>query len=154
MYSKGAPDVMIDYCKKFINRNGQIEAIKEEFFSDLKEKQKKFANDSLRTLLIAFKEINPPKDGSIPSDEELESDLIVLGMVGIQDPLRPNIAAAVKTCQRAGVTVRMVTGDNLDTAVAISKEAGIIDADFKLEDNAYTVMEGKRFREKVILFVD
>lgn len=98
MYSKGAPDVMIDYCKRFINRNGQIEVIKEEFFSDLKEKQKKFANDSLRTLLIAFKEINPSKDNSIPSDSELESDLIVLCMVGIQDPLRPNIAKSVKTC--------------------------------------------------------
>ena len=44
----------------------------------------------------------------------------------------------------------MVTGDNLDTAIAISKEAGIIDKDFKIQDNPYTVMEGKRFREKVI----
>lgn len=104
----------------------------------------------MRTLLIAFKEINPVKDVSqLPSDAELESDLVVLGMVGIQDPLRPGISIAVETCKKAGVTVRMVTGDNIDTAIAISKEAGIIDRDFRVEDNVYTVMEGKRFREKV-----
>lgn len=70
-------------------------------------------------------------------------------MTGIQDPLRPGINEAVNTCKKAGVTVRMVTGDNMDTAIAISKEAGIIDRDFKPQDNVYTVMEGKRFREKV-----
>lgn len=70
-------------------------------------------------------------------------------MVGIADPLRKGIREAVNTCKEAGVTVRMVTGDNLDTAIAISKDAGIIDHDFNPKDNAYTVMEGKRFREKV-----
>lgn len=151
VYSKGAPDVLIDLCKWHVSKSGQLEAIQESFFSELKEKQKQFACSSLRTLLIAYKEINPIKEGQqLPADADLESDLIVLGMVGIQDPLRPGIAEAVQTCKNAGVTVRMVTGDNVDTAIAISKEAGIIDKDFRAQDNVYTVMEGKRFREKVL----
>ncbi|EAR95699.2 calcium-translocating P-type ATPase, PMCA-type protein (macronuclear) [Tetrahymena thermophila SB210] len=149
VYTKGAPDIILDFCKKFINRNGQVETINEDFLIKIKEIQKKFANDCLRTLLLTYKEIPLVKVDQIPEDKQLESDLIILGMVGIQDPLRKGIRQAVQTCKEAGVTVRMVTGDNLDTAIAISKEAGIIDQDFNPKDNVYTVMEGKRFREKV-----
>ncbi|KAL4486593.1 hypothetical protein ABPG73_003897 [Tetrahymena malaccensis] len=149
VYTKGAPDIILDFCKKYINRNGQVESINEDFLIKIKEIQKKFANDCLRTLLLTYKEIPLVKVDQIPEDKYLEGDLIILGMVGIQDPLRKGIRQAVQTCKEAGVTVRMVTGDNLDTAIAISKEAGIIDQDFNPKDNVYTVMEGKRFREKV-----
>lgn len=74
------------------------------------------------------------------------------GIFALVDPLRPGIKKAVETCQKAGVNVRMCTGDNLDTAVAISKQAGIItDADLaNCEDGyGYVCMEGKKFREIV-----
>lgn len=58
--------------------------------------------------------------------ESVEQDLILTGIFGIVDPLRPGIRSSVEQCQRSGITVRMVTGDNIDTAIAISKEAGIL----------------------------
>ena len=63
--------------------------------------------------------------------EEINGDLVILGMVGIKDPLRDGIAAAVKACHEGGVRVRMVTGDNKRTAIAIAKEAGILDRNWK-----------------------
>lgn len=74
-------------------------------------------------------------------------------MAGIKDPLRKEIVNAVKTCRTAGVTVRMVTGDILDTAVAISKEAGILPGNFDLARNEYYVMEGKKFRQEVYYLI-
>lgn len=67
-------------------------------------------------------------------------------MVGIKDPLRDGIREAVEKCYTAGVKVRMVTGDNKNTAVAIAKEAGILAKDWEPSEGDYTVMEGKEFR--------
>lgn len=61
------------------------------------------------------------------TDKEItESELIMIGVFGLMDPLRPGIRDAVALCQHSGINVRMITGDNLDTAIAIAKEAGII----------------------------
>lgn len=64
-------------------------------------------------------------------------------MVGIKDPLRDGIFDAVQLCHEGGVTVRMVTGDNKQTAIAIAKEAGILDPNWEPSENDCTVMEGK-----------
>ena len=79
----------------------------------------------------------------------------MVGIVGIKDPLRDEIPTAVELCHNAGVTVRMVTGDNIETAIAMAKEAGILGKDWSrgAEDD-YTVMEGKTFREFVENLVD
>lgn len=61
--------------------------------------------------------------------EKIEADLTMVGIFGLKDPLRPGIRDAVETCHKAGINVRMVTGDNIDTARAISLEAGIITQD-------------------------
>jgi P-type E1-E2 ATPase len=65
--------------------------------------------------------------------DALETDLVMVAMVGIQDPLRPTVKQAVADCKHAEITVRMVTGDNIVTAVAISKDAGILPQDITLE---------------------
>ena len=57
---------------------------------------------------------------------EVEKDMVMVGIFGLVDPLRPGIKEAVQQCHRSGINVRMCTGDNIDTAIAISKEAGII----------------------------
>jgi magnesium-transporting ATPase (P-type) len=67
-------------------------------------------------------------------------------MVGIKDPLRDGIYEAVQACYEGGVRVRMVTGDNKNTAIAIAKEAGILRKDWVEEEGDCTVMEGKDFR--------
>jgi Ca2+ transporting ATPase len=70
-------------------------------------------------------------------------------MVGIKDPLRDGIQDAVRKCHTAGVRVRMVTGDNKNTAIAIAKEAGILNSNWEPTEEDYSVMEGKEFREFV-----
>lgn len=65
--------------------------------------------------------------------DELETGLIMICIVGIQDPLRPAVKQAVADCKGAGIKVRMVTGDKIDTAVAIAKDAGIIEGDLSVE---------------------
>ena len=74
----------------------------------------------------------------------------MVAIFGLIDPLRPGIRDAVEQCRESGINVRMVTGDNLDTAIAISKEAGIItDADLLSNESGYLCMTGKTFRENV-----
>ena len=77
--------------------------------------------------------------------------MIIIGMVGIEDPLRDGIKNAVQACNTAGVRVRMITGDNKNTAIAIAKETGILDSDWTPSYDGVdcTVMEGKEFREFV-----
>jgi len=113
---------------------------------------KAYAKQSLRTLLIAYKDLKPKsKDIAYDSlnEEFLEDDLILIGIAGIKDPLRDEIPEAIIKCKQASITVRMVTGDNIDTAIAISKDAGIIPKDYEHTDKSFVVMEGKNFRNYV-----
>lgn len=116
-FVKGAPDFLIPYCTKFINKNGSVSKINSDFTNHLEETILGFAAGSLRTMLLAYKEVQSTPE----SWEEIESDLIIIGMAGIKDPLRDGIQRAVKSCNTAGVRVRMVTGDNKNTAIAIAK---------------------------------
>lgn len=95
-----------------------------------------FAKQAFRTLLIAYKDISLHEFNELKrwnnnfekeTDREvLEKDLCIIGIYGLQDPLRPEIIDSVKKCHTAGITVRMVTGDNLDTAKAIAINANIL----------------------------
>lgn len=79
-----------------------------------------------------------------------ESGLVMVSIFGLMDPLRPGIRQAVEQCHRSGVNVRMVTGDYLETAIAISREAGIItDHDLNSNEDGYLCMTGQQFREIV-----
>ena len=113
---------------------------------------KSYAKQSLRTLLLAYKDLRP-KSKEIAYDtlteDFLEDDLILIAIAGIKDPLRDEIPEAIKKCKSASITVRMVTGDNMDTAIAISKDAGIIAKDYEHNEQSFVVMEGKKFREYV-----
>ncbi|KAF9921596.1 hypothetical protein FBU30_008350 [Linnemannia zychae] len=106
-----------------------------------------YATQSLRTIGIAFRDFEswpPPgvelnQDGEVPFSAVAENNLVLMGVVGIEDPLREGVPEAVRACQRAGVFVRMVTGDNILTAKSIATQCGI-----------YTpggiIMEGPKFR--------
>ncbi len=114
-----------------------------------------FAVKAYRTLLVAYREysmsdyekLREQNNGfSSESDREaLETDLTLVGIYALQDPLRDEIIPSVEICHRAGVNVRMVTGDNLDTAKAIALEAGILDP--RNANLEYACMDGKTFRE-------
>lgn len=97
----------------------------------------------MRTILLTYKEVK-----TVPEEwGQIEKDLIILALVGIKDPLRDGILDAVQRCNAGGVRVRMVTGDNKETAVAIAKEAGILPQNWdQMERPDMMVMEGKDFR--------
>ena len=114
IFVKGASEVVVDLCKR-IMINGQpvnLDIIKKE---DIKKSViSKFAIQSLRTIAIAYKELAISRNDAHNLDENaLIDDLILVGVAGIKDPLRPEIPNAVKTCKKAGITIRMVTGDNV-----------------------------------------
>ena len=91
VFVKGAPDFLLPYCTKYINKSGSVSKITTDFTDTVQDTILDFAAGSLRTILLAYKEVtNTPEEW-----DEIESDLIILGMVGIKDPLRDGIKKAV-----------------------------------------------------------
>ncbi|KAL2539089.1 Calcium-transporting ATPase 9 [Abeliophyllum distichum] len=144
---KGAAEIILDLCTQFIDANGCFRSIDEDkaFFSEAIEDM---AARSLRCVAFAYRSY---KTDEVPTDEHLaqwilpEDDLILIAIVGIKDPCRPGVKDAVKLCTEAGVKVRMVTGDNLQTAKAIALECGILLSE--KEASEPNVIEGTTFRK-------
>ena len=119
---------------------------------------KKFATQAYRTILLTYRDMSMAEfeqlkadNNDFSTDEDrvvLEDHLTALCIFGLQDPLRPTIRDSIATCKKAGITVIMCTGDNIDTAIAISKNAGIVSEE-EAEASPYTCMVGKEFREIV-----
>ncbi len=124
-YTKGACDVMLSRCTGYLDENGEVKPMTEDFIKKINAQNKAFADKALRVLCAAYK-----NHGTKPSSfdpENLENDLIFLGIVGMIDPCRPEVYAAIEECRAAGIRPIMITGDHKDTAVAIGKDLGIID---------------------------
>ncbi|XP_024630608.1 putative calcium-transporting ATPase 11, plasma membrane-type isoform X4 [Medicago truncatula] len=136
-FCKGASEIVVKMCDKVVNSEGKVVDLNEQQRNSINEVINGFASDALRTLCVAFKDIEASsEDGnSIPEDE-----YTLIAIIGIKDPVRPGVKEAVKTCLDAGITVRMVTGDNINTAKAIARECGI------LTDGL--AIEGPDFRNK------
>ena len=147
IFSKGAPEILLESCNRYINKSGSIVPIDASWREEFKRIITQFSSDSLRTILVCYNEISR-EEAYTDNPEKLEKNLIVIGVTGIKDPLKESVPEAVLNCKKAGIIVRMVTGDNTETATAIAKDARIIPADFKRPDiegtkNYYAVMEGK-----------
>ena len=121
-YTKGAPDIVIDKCSKTLV-NGEIV----DFTDDLKKKalevNTSLASQALRVMAYSFKPVET-LDTEITS-ENIEHDMVFVGLTGMIDPPRPEAKAAVKECHASGIDVVMITGDYFETALAIAKELGI-----------------------------
>lgn len=123
-YTKGAPDEVLKCCTKIL-KDGKIRDITEADRTEILKKNKEYADRALRVLACSFKELS-----EIPADqspEALEKDLVFCGLVGMIDPVRPEVKAAIEECRTAGIRPIMITGDHKDTATAIAMELGIID---------------------------
>ena len=135
LYAKGAPERVGEFFGKFRVAGGQEEDY-EEHKQELFDKQAEYAEDSMRTLIFGYKklteeEIEKSKEAHPDDDlgffQELAKGLTFAFMIGIRDNNRDDVPEAIKKCHHAGITVRMVTGDNINTAIAISKDVGIIE---------------------------
>ena len=123
-YTKGALDVMLDRCTGFLSENGVVE-MSESLKWEILSKNKEFASKALRVLCAAYKKYD--KMPSSVEPEDLEYDLIFIGIVGMIDPCRPEVYDAIEKCRSAGIRPVMITGDHKDTAIAIGKDLGIIE---------------------------
>ncbi|KAK9181161.1 hypothetical protein WN944_024298 [Citrus x changshan-huyou] len=134
-FCKGASEIVLSMCDKMVSDNGQPVPLSEEQFRNITDVINGFASEALRTLCLAFKDINDSSnENNIP-----DSGYTLIAVVGIKDPVRPGVKEAVQTCLEAGITVRMVTGNNINTARAIAKECGILTSDGE-------AVEGPEFR--------
>ncbi|GMP86719.1 hypothetical protein CsSME_00039394 [Camellia sinensis var. sinensis] len=137
-FCKGASEIILKMCDKIVNSSGEPVHMSEEQTRDATNVINSFASEALRTLCLAYKDIDGDfnENSSIP-----DSGYTLTAVVGIKDPVRPGVKEAVRTCLAAGITVRMVTGDNINTAKAIARECGIL-------TEGGLAIEGPDFRSK------
>ncbi|XP_065219561.1 plasma membrane calcium-transporting ATPase 2 isoform X2 [Planococcus citri] len=155
LFTKGASEIVLKKCSFIYGRDGTLE----KFTKDMQDRLVRnviepMACDGLRTISIAYRDFVPGKaeinqvhiDSEPNWDDEdyIVSNLTALCVVGIEDPVRPEVPDAIKKCQRAGITVRMVTGDNINTARSIASKCGIL----KTGEEGL-ILEGKEFNRRI-----
>ena len=122
-FTKGAPDEILKICTHVL-MDGKSVKLTEETRKDIISANKNMADRALRVLAAAYKIVNEAP--TVYESEILEKELCFIGMVGMIDPVRPEVKDAIEECRDAGIRPIMITGDHKDTAVAIAKELGII----------------------------
>lgn len=122
-YTKGAPDVVVTKCAYYL-KDGKACPMTKEYEAEILKANKAMADKALRVLACAQRVWTDKPASAEPAD--LEQDLCFAGLCGMIDPVRPEVKAAIVECREAGIRPVMITGDHVDTAVAIAKELGII----------------------------
>ncbi|XP_060621907.2 plasma membrane calcium-transporting ATPase 2 isoform X4 [Anolis sagrei] len=145
MYSKGASEIVLKKCSKILNGAGELRVFRPRDRDEMVKKViEPMACDGLRTICVAYRDFPSEPEPDWESENDILSDLTCICVVGIEDPVRPEVPEAIRKCQRAGITVRMVTGDNINTARAIAIKCGIIHPG---ED--FLCIEGKEFNRRI-----
>ena len=139
--TKGAPDVLLERCNR-IFEGGEIKPLTKERADSIVEGNGAMAGKALRVLAVAIKDMEE-MPGEITSDN-VEKDMVFVGLVGMIDPPRPEVKEAVRVCAEAGIRPIMITGDHRDTAAAIAMELGII----KNEEEVITGSELNKISEE------
>ena len=123
-YTKGAPDVLIGKCAYYIDSDGRRVPMTDEYRAEILRANKAMADRALRVLACAERVWDAKPINFEP--ETLEQELCFMGLCGMIDPVRPEVVDAIAECREAGIRPIMITGDHIDTAVAIAKELGIL----------------------------
>ncbi|XP_071296128.1 plasma membrane calcium-transporting ATPase 2 isoform X5 [Agelaius tricolor] len=145
MYSKGASEIVLKKCSRILNVAGEPRIFRPRDRDEMVKKViEPMACDGLRTICVAFRDFPSSPEPDWDNENDILSDLTCICVVGIEDPVRPEVPEAIRKCQRAGITVRMVTGDNINTARAIAIKCGIIHPG---ED--FLCLEGKEFNRRI-----
>lgn len=147
---KGAPDVLFSRAKYIVLDNNILSATTSEVqkFIDANESM---SNEALRVLAVAYKEITTDKPLKQLSFEDLESNVTLLGLVGMIDPERPEAKDAIALCYQAGIKTIMITGDHKNTAIAIAKNLNILsdNEDLAITGRELDQMSDEEFKEKL-----
>jgi magnesium-transporting ATPase (P-type) len=139
LYTKGAAEMILQLASKYTDAKGNECPLTNDVRMAAGAAIEAMARDALRTVAVAHRILPVGIPGEVDASE-LENDLVLDAVFGIQDPLRPDVTEAVAQCQEAGIFVRMVTGDNIETAKAIARECGIL-------TEGGLAMEGPDFRK-------
>ena len=122
-YTKGAVDVVLGRCESYME-NGNVIPMSEEYREKVLKANKDMADRALRVLALAMRRYDEaPRDFDA---DRLESGMCFVGLAGMIDPVRPEVRDAIAKCKSAGIRPIMITGDHIDTAVAIASELGIM----------------------------
>ncbi|CAL8074335.1 unnamed protein product [Calicophoron daubneyi] len=157
LFTKGASEMVVKCCSWIVDSQGNSKPFspndQEQLTSGVIEQM---ATNGFRTIGLAYKRIivgeasGSPNDMVVPhepdwdDEEHLLTGLTCLGIVGIEDPVRPEVPGAIRQCQMAGIDVRMVTGDNVNTARSIATKCGIL-----TPGHNFIVLEGKEFNKRI-----
>jgi len=149
LFMKGAPEIMLERCSHVYDaQSGEVPMTEELKRHLLDTVMNAYASDSLRTLCIAYRRF-PQGVPDLDDVDGVETALVVLAVVGIEDPVRGEVPKAVQTCRDAGITVRMVTGDNIVTARSIARKCGLC-LPGEAPGTEFLAMEGPVFRQQVL----
>ena len=126
VYTKGGVDELLKICNSYLYK-GEIKTNLDEYANWIRTNNENMANNALRVIAVSYKEVDflPEKIDS----ENIENDLIFVGLIGMIDPPREGVKEAVQNCKRAGIKTVMITGDHIVTAKAIAREINILEKD-------------------------
>ncbi len=122
-FVKGAPKEILQLCR-YILVGGGLRPLDEAAQAEVMRVNDEYARSALRVLALAYRHL-PPRQGAYRS-QQVEKDLVFLGLAGMMDPPRPEVAAAVKTCRTAGIRMVMITGDYGLTAESLARRVGLL----------------------------
>ena len=143
--TKGGLSSMIDKCSKILINN-KVRKITAKDKKALKEAEANMSKDALKVIALGYKELSKLKETDDAYLKE-EDKLILVGLIGLKDPARKDVKEAISKCKEAHIRTIMITGDNLDTALAIAKEVGIITSDDEgVEGSSLDQMSTKQLR--------
>jgi calcium-translocating P-type ATPase len=123
LYCKGAPEMLLPRCTHLLTETGSF-ALDHDRRAHIQAAQEKMASQGLRVLALAYRPLRYGEQGEVR-----EQDMIFAGLVGLEDPPRPEVPDAIRKCHAAGIKVIMVTGDHPHTALAIARQIGLITGD-------------------------
>ena len=123
-HTTGAPDVVVSRCTHIL-RDGKVIELTDAIREEIAAANKGLADKALRVLAAAYR-MHETAPASYEEPAEIENGLIFLGLVGMIDPVRPEVTLAIEECRRAGIRPIMITGDHRDTAAAIARQLGIL----------------------------
>ena len=161
LYCKGAQEVLLARCTKYCSESGETE-MTEEVRKEFNEVALQYARRGMRCLAMAYTDLpagfdleqlsTTVKNADGSDAFESETNLVAACLVGIEDPLRPEVPGAISKCYNAGIDVRLVTGDNPNTAVSIAYQAGIL-RDFHFVEGS-TERVAANLKENVLMVGD
>ncbi|KAI3378141.1 hypothetical protein SNEBB_007085 [Seison nebaliae] len=146
LYMKGAPEIILAKSKYSLNEDAKRDALDGKKREKINNVLNKMTNDGLRTICLAYRMFTESESQVMDwEDESSVVDMLTcIGIVGIEDPVRDEVPKSIRLCNEAGITIRMVTGDNIDTARTIAKKCGILEG----KDDEL-VLDGSEFINRI-----